>query len=299
VLTGSGGGDKNGDGIPDGTDSFTFVTGVPIEEATINYSPFPWYTVTAGHQRIPFSVGAGATITAQMFPSRPGPTSVFMTGPDDGLVNTFMFLDERIQARVGIFNGNSLGLQLTSTTTAGPVWSAFFDLHPLGKMPPREGDSGRGPFRVGIGLGVLYRVGTLYDDKGYQATRFRDMRLSTALRASYYGIFLQGELLRRLQTDDLSSRPASATGAYAQASYYVRALPTIALGPLARYGVTVQDQAFAPQQTTSFEAGVALYPRADLPEPDSIRVIAEFLQERRSPSGEVSNGGVLHLLLKW
>src|SRR4029078_12976217 len=117
---------------------------------------------------------------------------------------------------------------------------------------------------------------------------YRDVRLSTAIRASFYGLFVQGEYLRRLQTDELSYRPASATGAYAQSSYYVRVLHSIALGPLARYGLTVQDQSFAPQRTPSFEAGIAFYPRADLPEPDVIRLIAEYLHESRSPFDEVS-----------
>ena len=43
---------------------------------------------------------------------------------------------------------------------------------------------------------------------------------SSPARLAAYGLFLQFEYLRRLQTDDLSSRPATATGFYGQGSFY-------------------------------------------------------------------------------
>jgi len=306
VVTGTSGGINPQTGQPTGVEQFTFITDVPVEEATVSWVPIDaklhplGFNVTGGHLYIPFSVGAAATITAQMFPTRPGPATVFVAGADDGVVASVIGLSERIQARVGIFNGGSLGLKLPNSTTVGPTWSFFLDVHPLGKMPPREGDQSRGPPRIGLGVGGLYRLGTLYDAAGYQATKFRDMRLSAAARLAAYGLFLQFEYLRRLQTDDLSSRPATATGFYGQGSFYIP-LPksSVALGPLARGGLATTDQDFYPQKTISFEAGVAFYPRADLPEPDALRIILEYVREQRQPFEETSNGGVANMQLRF
>ncbi len=278
---------------------YQFLTAVPVEEASVTFAPADWYSVKVGRMRAPFSVGHGATITAQMFPARPGPTAVFMNGADEGVLNTFQFLEERVQIRAGAFNGSSLGLQLPNTTSIGPVLSLFTDLHPLGKMPAIESDSGRGPFRFALGLGTLYRIGTTFDQTGYEATRFRDLRLSSALRVAFRGLFLQGEYLRRLQTDDLSMRPAVAHGEYAQGAYYIPLVDTYAIAPIARYGVSVQDEDFAITKIFSYEAGLIFYPRADLTEPDSIRITLQYVGERRTPATETANGAIAHFLFKW
>ena len=279
--------------------TYTFITAVPVEQATITWSPSPYYDLTIGRMRAPFSVGHGATITAQMFPTRPGPTSVFMSGADEGLLNTVTLIEERMQIRAGVFNGSSLGLQLPNTTPIGPVLSLFTDVHPLGKMPSMEGDSGRGPFRFAGGIGMLYRIGTLYDDTGYEATRFRDFRLSAALRAAWRGLFVQGEYLRRLQTDDLSLRPSSAHGTYGQVAWYVPIVDRYAFAPIGRLGYSTQDEEYAKQTTTSYEAGVIFYPRADLKEPDAIRITLQYAGEQRTPAKEIANGAILHMLMKW
>ena len=277
---------------------FDFLTAVPVEQVTLTYAPVSWYSLTVGRMRAPFSVGHGATITAQMFPTRPGPTSVFMNGSDEGVLNTFTFLEDRVQIRAGAFDGSSLGLQLPDTTSIGPVVTGFADVHPLGKMPAIESDSGRGKLRFAAGVGTLYRIGTLFDNSGYEATRFRDFRLSAALRVAFRGVFLQGEYLRRLQTDDLSLRPASAQGYYAQAAWYLP-LSVVAFAPIARLGRSVADTEFAPQETTTYEAGVIFYPRADGQEPDAIRITLQYAGERRLPADETSNGAILQMLMKW
>lgn len=284
------------------TTRFAFVTSVPIEEATATYSPFPFLGVTAGHVRIPFSVGAAAVITAQMFPTRPAPAVRFVTGPDDGALVNVDLLDHRIQFRGGVFNGSSLAFAIDSTATrtiTAPVWSAFIDVHPLGKMPPREGAQVLGGPRVALGVGSLYRGGVAYDEQGYEASRFRDVRFAASARLAAWGLFVQGEYLRRLRTDVLSLRPSAATGVYVQGSFYYPLLKSFALGPLARYGYTTLDEAFSGQRITEFEAGMAFYPRADQPEPDVVRIIVEYLHESRVPFNESSNGAVANLQLKF
>lgn len=278
--------------------TYAFTTTVPIEEASISYRPLTWYALKVGRMRMPFSVGQGAIFTTTMFPNRPAPTQVFLNGPDDGVLNTFAFLEDRIQARVGAFNGSSLGLIVPNTTPLGPVYSANVDVHPLGKMPGREGGAVGGPLRFALGVGMLYRIGTLFDATGYEATRFADTRLSAAARFTIRGLFLQGEYLRRVQTDNLSLRPAIATGVYGQGSYY-RAIGRVALSPLARVGLSVQDENFAPQKTLSYEGGLAFYPRADLPEPDALRILVQYVGERRTPSEETANGAIAQLQFKW
>jgi hypothetical protein len=248
---------------------------------------------------MPFSPAAAVIITSQMFPTRPAPTQVFMTGADQGLMASMSFLERRLLFALGAFNGSSLGLVIPQTTPLGPAYSLFFDVHPLGRMPRFEGDASRGPFRFALGGGAIYRTGVLFDQTGYESTRFREVRLDAAVRASFLGVFLQGEVLRRLQTDDLSLRPLSATGAYVQASYFQPLTDKLAIAPLARYGVVTQDEAFAPRTITEIEAGIAFYPRADLAEPNRLRFILQYDGEIREPEEDVAHGGVLHAQLRW
>lgn len=275
------------------------VTFVPVEEVSIAYAPIEELEIKAGHFYMPFSPGAAVLITSQMFPTRPGPTQIFMTGADQGIMTSAALLDRRILFALGAYNGSSLGLALPQTTALGPAYSFFFDVHPLGKMPRVEGDPNRGPFRFALGGGAIYRTGVLFDTTGYESTRFREVRLDAAVRASFLGVFLQGEVLRRLQTDELSLRPLSATGAYVQGSYFQPLGDKIAIAPLARYGVVTQDEGFAPRTITEIEAGIAFYPRADLAEPNKLRFILQYDGEIRQPEDEIAHGAVLHGQLRW
>jgi hypothetical protein len=293
--------DKNGDGTDqDVATEEKEVTIVPVEEVSIAYAITSWWNVKGGHFYIPFSPGASVLVTSQMFPSRPEPTRVFMIGADQGVATTATFIDERIRASIGVFNGSSLALNVPGTTTFGPVYAALVDAAPLGKMPDSEGDPKRGPFRFAIGTGVLYRMGKLFESTGYEATRFREVRLDAAARIAFLGMFLQGEVLRRQQRDDLSGRPASATGAYVQGSYFIPLPGThVALAPLARYGVAIEDQDFASRKTIEIEAGIAFYPHAEIEEPNKLRFILQYDGEQRLPEREISHGGVIHAQLRW
>lgn len=293
--------DSKGDGTSPGVATTQkAVPIIPVEEVSISYAITPWWNVKGGHFYIPFSPGASVIVTSQMFPSRPEPTRVFMTGADQGVASTASFIDERIRLSLGVFNGSSLALNVPGTTTFGPVSAALLDAQPLGKMPDSEGDPKRGPLRFGIGTGALYRFGKLYESTGYEATRFREIRLDVALRVAWLGLFVQGEVLRRQQRDDLSGRPASATGAYGQGSYFLPLPGTrVALAPLVRYGVAVEDEDFAPRRSVEIQAGLALYPRADLDEPNRLRFIVQYQGEQRFPEREIAHGGILHAQLRW
>jgi hypothetical protein len=300
VVTGVDIVDTNGDGTAQKTSATTReVTIVPVEEVSIAYTPVSWLEFKGGHFYMPFSPAAAVIVTSQMFPTRPGPTQLFMTGADQGLMGSLNVLDERIQVSLGVFNGSSLELRVPQTTALGPAYTAYLDVHPLGKMPRVEGDPARGPFRFALGGGSIFRYGVLYDSTGYESTRFRELRMDGAIRVSWFGLFLQAEVLRRLQTDEVSGRPASATGAYVQGSYYQPITTRLAIAPLARYGYSREDELYAPRRVTEIEAGIAFYPRGDTPEPDKLRFILQYDGEIREPESDVAHGGVLHAQLRW
>lgn len=224
-----------------------------------------------------------------------------MTGTDQGLITHLSFLEERLTLKVGAFNGSSLNLRVVNSDTVGPVFSGFIDAHPLGKLPPIEGELARGgAFRFGIGFGTLFRNGQLFDQTGYQATKFTDVRIAAAIRAAFFGVFLQGEYLRHQQSDELTSRPQQDTGAYVQGGYYYP-IPTtkVAIQPLARFGITHLNQQFATEKVTSFEGGLAFFPRADLADPSALRIRVQYANERRTPETITSHVGTLDAQVKW
>ncbi len=300
VVTGVDIVDKQGDGTVRAASTQTReLTVIPVEEVSITYSPLEWLQIKGGHFYMPFSPAAAVIITSQMFPTRPGSTQLFMVGADQGLMASGSFVDDRIQVSLGAFNGSSLELKVPQTTPIGPAYTLYFDVHPLGKLERVEGDPKRGPFRFALGGGTIFRTGVLFDSTGYESTRFREIRLDGALRLAFRGLFVQGEVLRRLQTDDLSGRPASATGAYAQASYFQPLTDTFALAPIARYGYAREDELFAPRNVTEIEVGIAVYPQAQLEEPDKLRFILQYDGEIREPESEIAHGAVLHAQLRW
>jgi hypothetical protein len=273
-------------------------TEVDVEEASVSYRPVKWYLGKLGFVRIPFSQGQMTQIPKQMFPIRPAQTTAFQNGADVGFLNTLPLFDARLQANLGVFFGSSLGLNTPNQTVRGAVFAGSIEAHPLGAMPLREGDQARGPFRFAVGFASLYRRATSYDTTGYEASEFTDTRLGVSLRTSWKGIYLQGEYLRRMRTDTLSARPSVAESAYAEGSYYLP-VKSVAFGPLLRVGTLSDDEDFAPRKFTSFEGGIAFFPRSDLAEPDRLRIIAEYLGASVSPLSEVEREGLLQLQLEW
>ncbi len=293
--------DKKGDQTDiDATTRTKEVTLVNVEEVSIAYAITSFWSLKGGHFYMPFSPGASVLVTRQMFPKRPQPTQVFMAGADQGISTDLRFVDDRIIVSAGAFNGSSLELKLPDTTALGPVYSGLVDVQPFGAMPETEGDPKRGPFRFALGMGGMFRQGKLFESTGYEATRFREVRLDAAARVAFRGLFLQAEYLRRLQTDDLSFRPAAANGAYVQGSFFFP-IPTtrLAIAPLARYGVATEDEQFAARRSIEIEAGLAFFPRADIDDPNRLRIIVQYEGEQRLPEREMAHGGVAHVQMRW
>jgi hypothetical protein len=281
-----------------GADSVTGVSGsISPEQITLAFAPVEELTLQAGYMRIPFSVAAAAVITNVMFPARPQATELFQSGADAGFLAGYEHAKGYLKVKVGLFDGLSLGLTLPNYVTRGGVLSGWVDVAPFGKMPPLEGDTERGPFRMAIGGGVLYRPEVVYDIAGYQGVHIADVRVSAALRIAVAGLFLQGEYLQDIQRDDLSDRPRIARGTYGQGSFYVPIKPKVAFAPITRLGWSVQDEGFFPLRIVSFDTGLAFYPRGDISSPGSLRIVLEYLSERHVDEGETAYGALASALM--
>lgn len=274
-------------------------TVIDIEEASIAYRPLKWFVSKLGVVRMPFSIAQTTPVPKQMFPFRAPHSGEFQSGADQGLLATFVPFDARLQVNVGAFLGSSLGGAGPNQTVRGPAVAAQVSAHPLGEMSLREGDLGRSPFRFAIGFGSIYRDATLLDQTGYEASNFNDTRFVAWLRAHWNGIYAHGEYFRRLRTDDLSGRPSVSEGGYGQASYYLPIANKVAFGPLVRAGVVTTNVGFAPRKFTSFEGGIAFYPRADAEEPEKLRILVEYLGASISPIAESQREGLVQLQMEF
>jgi hypothetical protein len=294
--------DQDGDGDIDSTvlvQDELVVPGAVLEEAFITFQPWKELGVRAGVMPIPFTLAQQTSITQRLFPNRPTPNDVFIAGSDVGALLMGNFSEERVTASVGAFDGSSLGLRFQRTVSRGLALAGRVDVNPFGGFPVREGDEKRSAFRLGAGFGTVYRPQTLYDEgSGYDTASAHDIRICASLRMAYAGIFLGVEYLRAQQTDSISSRPRTAEGAYAQASYFFLVRPSFGLGPAGRLGFTIEDEDVDPRTTASTEVGVSLYPRADAPEPDALKLTANYVGERRF-EGEYAHGGQVSLQLRF
>jgi hypothetical protein len=298
VVTGVNLVDTNGDGVPEAVDT-TKRSGVAtlFEQVTVAYEPTSWLTLSLGAMRVPFTVSQKSANTALMFPSRPGPNEVFVSGADQGVLAVAHPLDDRIVASVGMFNGASLGLLQDATTRRSPLFSGRIDVAPLGKFSLTEADFDRGGFRFGLGVGGLYTSGTTFGSSGYEITETRDTRLALSVRLAFAGVFVQAEGLRRVKTDGVSSRPSAATGAYGQASIFVKVTDSVGLAPVGRIGFSSEDEVTASRRTIYYEGGIALYPAANGARPDAVRVLGQYFGENRPVEGERAHGAALQVQL--
>jgi len=302
LVTGASEADFNGDNIPDAivvSEQRFELPGKLLEEATVTFQPAQVFALRGGVLRIPFTVQQQSPNTALLFPNRSQPNEVFVSGSDLGVLAEGNFGDGRLRGSVGIFNGSSLGLQLRKTVPRGIVYSFRADVNPFGDFPFWEGDAKRGRFRLGLGGGLLYRPETLFNDAGYTAGSADDVRVSASLRMAVAGLYVGIEYLHRTQTDTISSRPKVADGAYTQISYFIPVRPSFALAPIARLGITVENENVEPRQTGWLDAGFSFFPRADAPEPDALKLTLQYLLERRFTEGEDAHGFVAQVQLKF
>lgn len=284
--------DLNGDTTPDGlVFSTEAVPGVLLQEATVSFEPHEVFAVVAGALYIPFSLQQQSPNTALMFPARSPPNEVFLSGADLGALAQLNLGDGIFVTSLGAFNGNSLGLTFPNAVARGVVFSYRADVNPFGEFAQGEGDSERGPFRLGVGFGAMYRPARLFDERtGTEATTLHDLRLSASLRMAFRGLYVGAEYFRRQQVDDFTSRPQIADGAYALASFFFPVAKLFGLEPIARVGFVAQDQGFDPRLTGWTDAGFNLYPLIDIARPDRVRVTLQYLGERRFTEQETAHG---------
>jgi hypothetical protein len=266
---------------------------VEIEEAVVVFLPLPWLAIETGHLRVPLTVEQQIATTALMFPNRSAPSEAFLGGTRAGTLVRVARGPLRLSAG-GFYDRQ----ELTGARERGVLVALRADLAPLGPMPLAEDDVERGPLRFAVGAGAAYLPTRRFDDSGEASVPVRDLRAAASARLAWRGLYVQTEVLRRQRTDGLTGRPAIATGAYAAVSQYLR-LGGFGLAPMARLGWTAADQSFDPQQTVSLEAGVTLYPRADLPEPRDLRLIIQYQGELRRSEGEAAHGALGQLHLRW
>lgn len=272
---------------------------VAPEQITIRYSPTKEFSLQAGYMRMPFSLAQSAVIANAMFPTRPEPTIIFQGGADAGLMAGYETKEGELRVKAGLFDGLSLGLTLPQLITRGPVVVASIEVSPLGGMKAQEADFGESPFRIMVSGSFLYRSASAYDPTGYAGLDLQDTRFTGALRLGFKGIFVQGEYLQAVQTDDRSNRARITRGAYGEASYYAAIKKKVGISPLARIGWSEQDESFFPLHVVSLHGGLAFYPRGDVPDPGVLRFVLQYRSERRIEERETGYGGVLSAMLRF
>jgi len=288
--------DRDGDGSVDAVAQTTQVlAGMALEELSVSWSPLPILELKVGQMRIPFTAQHQSPNTELMFPERSAPNSVFLRGSDLGGLADLRLAGERFRVAAGVFNGS--GLSSGRSNERGPLLALRLDGNPLGAFPFGEGDLQRGPFRLGVGGGLLWYPSTIYDRSGYVSAHARDLRISGSLRLAVRGFFLQAEVLRYQRTDSLSSRPELATGAYGQLSFLFAVPGHFGFAPIARVGWTAEDEGFDPRQTLFVEAGLALYLGSDIP--SAPRLIVQYVGENRMTEQEEAHGGAIQLNLRF
>ena len=273
--------------------------GFSPEYIAFTYHPTDTVRIEGGYIRIPFSVGQSTVITNSMFPTRPQPTELFQGGADAGLLASYETLEGRLRAKVGVFDGLSLNTSVPNHTTRGPVGSIATEISPLGGMPGIEGEYKDSPFRFALAAGAIYRSGTAYDPRGYEGLGVKDVGIALAARFSLHGLYGQAEYLQDVRTDDLSGRPHLTRGAYGETSYHVRVRRRVGLSPMFRLGWSEGDAEFYPLHIVTGNAGLALYPRGDLADRGSVRIIIEYQSERRIEEGETGYGVIASVLARF
>jgi len=293
VLTGVDVVDTNGDGASDNvTVARTATTRTLFEEVSVTYRPIDDVSLKMGAMRIPFTVASRSVNTALMFPNRPSANEVFQSGSDQGIIALAKLWQARLAASVGVFTGTSLELAPPNTEYRGLVYSARVDAAPFGKLPEAETDFRREGFRLGVGVGGLLRNGALYTRAGYDLAETRDVRASASFRMAYGGLFVQAEALRRLLTDNVTARPNQASGAYAQASFFVPIGASVGVAPIGRLGFTTEDEATLPRTTVYMEGGLSWFPALELERPETVRLLIQYQGERRVSDAETAHGAI-------
>lgn len=232
---------------------------IGLERAVINYEPVSGLAVSVGRDGVPLSAQSATPTVGRVFPSRVVLNDTFVLPADAGA-------QMRVQTRyasayAGVWNGIASDAMLEpGASERGLLYSLRIEATPLGPFEFSE-TTRPATLRLGIGAAATYRAATTYTPTGNEGVRSRDLRAAASIRAAWRGLFIQGEVLRKQVTDDLSMRPDVATGAYAQASWWFAA-GRVGLAPLARAGIQKVRQLSMPATGSTLELGASVFPLA-------------------------------------
>ena len=293
VLTGVGTVDTNNDGEVDGVVSSNGeAIGQIVREAAVTYSPIDELSIRAGRLKVPFTSQAQASDTALLFSERAGPGRIFHADDDLGALMLVNMAD-RVTTSLGVFNGEGMGVD--PVDTRGAVYMSRVDVHPFGSFEFDESHPQGQDFRLGFGGGLIWHAYTAFDSAGYDNIFVGDLRASGSVRLAVAGLSVSGEVLYRLQRDDLTDRPIQATGAFGQAGWRT----PIGFEPIFRIGSLIEDQTFAPRTTRWLEGGMNYYPQQQSDDPNAIRYSVQYTGENRITEQEVAHGIIALVQLIW
>jgi hypothetical protein len=224
-----------------------------LREAWAAWTPSEAIRVQFGRMSVPYTTQAQANDTELLFPHRASPNAVFLEGRDLGATAKMEINDGVLQAQIGVFNGTGQALGLGGQT--GGLYAARVDLNPLGGFDRSETGDARGPFRFGIGAGLIAHPYTKYDGAGYPSTGVVDFRGTASVRMTGGGFHILAEGLGRYEADTITHRPITALGSFGQAGW--RSLGGIE--PVFRLGWVVEDLSFAPRHSYWGEGGINFY----------------------------------------
>jgi hypothetical protein len=263
---------------------------VHLDRATLRWQPIKYLQLSAGHEPIPLDLQAATPMAAMMFPQALPWHQQFSPAAKAGA--QVAGLHEYGGVWIGIWDGFAPDPLAGIMDERGLMGSARIEVTPLGSFQFDENVKDI-PFRLGFGAGLTYRAATGYLPDGMATRRSRDLRAAGSGRIGWSALLVEFEVMRKQITDDLSTRPDVATGAYAQASWRLY-LGTWQLVPLARLGTYTIRQMSAPAQGTSAELGLGTIPWPS----DRLRIIGLY-QYIGDPDIGVAHRGVLQARLSF
>ena len=280
--------DADNDGDPDRVASTTVeAIGSIVEETSITWSPAEQFSVRLGRLRIPFTSQSQAHFMTLMFPSRAEVNEAFLRGTDLGGLGEWNVGDGRFRGSIGLFNGTNLAAG--TGNTKGVLITGRLDLNPLGDLEFSENRIEGGPFRMGLGAGLVYNPYNSYDSAGVRDVLVNDLRASASLRMAAGGVYWVTEGFFRRQVDSLTDRPLMDAGGYTQLGIYVPA----GVEPVLRAGWAGEDLSFGARHTIWATGGLNFYPARTDERPDSVRFTLLYLGEFRITEREYAHGAVV------
>lgn len=264
-----------------------------LREAWAAWTPSDVFTVQFGRMSVPYTTQAQANDTELLFPQRASPNAVFLEGRDLGALAKLDLNDGVFQAQIGVFNGTGQALGLDSQS--GALYAVRVDLNPLGGFDRSETGDARGPFRMGIGAGLIAHPYTKYDSAGYPSTGVVDFRGTASVRMTGGGFHILAEGLGRYEADTITHRPVTALGAFGQAGW--RSMG--GLEPVFRLGWTVEDLSFAPRHTYWGEAGMNYYLKNTQQTANPVRLGIHYVGEMRLTERETAHGVSAQALVRF